>query len=577
MSGELKSNCCGPGYASPEEAMKGPREKVLFVTCAHAKEGGRDMLATVDVDPDSDTYCKHVFYAVLFYFTEPTLFCHVSTPIVSILSIIAFNYDFWYQPKRDIMISTEWGNPNFIKEGFDPSHVAQGNVINARNHSFTTYKLLLARCLIKIPAKTVTGWALPQMPALITDILISMNDKFLFTSNWLHGDIRQYDITDLANPRLVGQIFLGGSIHVESGVTVTEDLELKVCRKVIQFKNNQIFVSFILIKQVSLIKSGINSVWYIGQVAGAMISPYICDNWGRKRHSLSMLLFVPVIPGIVSIAFMYFVPETPKFLLISRKDKISALASLEFFQGRRDEQVELLEGLQQEGKTSDTEESTGVVKILCTTHLRRAFTLSVAVLILTLPFYPILQSSTHFFTHLDIPNNTAQLLSSLLMVLLTCSCLVSTTVVDKLPRRFMLLTAGIVCMSSLTFFVLTAELRWRYMAIISLFIFVFSYGMGISPVAWFISPELVPLPYRSAMFCLCYAVHSCLVVLTNFATIPIFGLVGAVCFVPIYILPCSLALVYVYIYLPETKGQETTDIVNKLKCFGKVAEKTIEA
>ncbi|EPB76256.1 hypothetical protein ANCCEY_04673 [Ancylostoma ceylanicum] len=35
--------------------------------------------------------------------------------------------------------------------------------------------------------------------------------------------------------------------------------------------------------EVSLIKSGINSVWYVGQVAGAMMSPYVCDNWGRKR------------------------------------------------------------------------------------------------------------------------------------------------------------------------------------------------------------------------------------------------------------------------------------------------------
>lgn len=41
---------------------------------------------------------------------------------------------------------------------------------------------------------------------LITDILITLDDKFLFFSNWLHGDIRQYDITDRFNPKLVGQV-----------------------------------------------------------------------------------------------------------------------------------------------------------------------------------------------------------------------------------------------------------------------------------------------------------------------------------------------------------------------------------
>ncbi|ETN75840.1 selenium binding protein [Necator americanus] len=73
----------------------------------------------------------------------------------------------------------------------------------------------------------VEGWLLPEMPSLITDILISMDDRFLYVSNWIHGDIRQYDITDPENIRLNGQIFLGGSIHEESGVKVLDDEELK--------------------------------------------------------------------------------------------------------------------------------------------------------------------------------------------------------------------------------------------------------------------------------------------------------------------------------------------------------------
>ena len=37
-----------------------------------------------------------------------------------------------------------------------------------------------------------------------------MDDRFLYFSNWLHGDLRQYDISDPANPRLTGQLQLGG-------------------------------------------------------------------------------------------------------------------------------------------------------------------------------------------------------------------------------------------------------------------------------------------------------------------------------------------------------------------------------
>jgi len=44
--------------------------------------------------------------------------------------------------------------------------------------------------------------------ALVTDILLSMDDRYLYLSNWLHGDVRQYDITDRRHPRLVGQVGL---------------------------------------------------------------------------------------------------------------------------------------------------------------------------------------------------------------------------------------------------------------------------------------------------------------------------------------------------------------------------------
>ena len=37
-----------------------------------------------------------------------------------------FGYDFWYQPRQGVMISTEWGVPNAIRKGFNPADVANG-------------------------------------------------------------------------------------------------------------------------------------------------------------------------------------------------------------------------------------------------------------------------------------------------------------------------------------------------------------------------------------------------------------------------------------------------------------------
>src|SRR5207302_591468 len=54
------------------------------------------------------------------------------------------------------------------------------------------------------------------VPGLITDLLLSMDDRFLYFSNWLHGDLRQYDVSNPAKPKLTGQLWLGGLLGHES-------------------------------------------------------------------------------------------------------------------------------------------------------------------------------------------------------------------------------------------------------------------------------------------------------------------------------------------------------------------------
>ncbi|XP_048372052.1 methanethiol oxidase-like [Sphaerodactylus townsendi] len=182
-------------------------------------------------------------------------------------------YDFWYQPRHNVLLSTEWGVPKFLVSGFNPADLGKGRYGRRVNvWDWTTHCLLqsidlgedsipfeirflhnpdaahamvccplpgavfhiyktqdgcwTANKVIQVPNKKVSGWLLPDMPALSTYILISLDDRFLYLSNFIHGDVRQYDITDPFHPKLVGQVFLGGSIQKSSGVTVLEDKEL---------------------------------------------------------------------------------------------------------------------------------------------------------------------------------------------------------------------------------------------------------------------------------------------------------------------------------------------------------------
>merc|ERR1719427_1247377 len=65
VSGHLEKKCCsqlqtGPGYASPIDAMKAPKEKLLYIPCIYRNTPipAPDYIATVDMDESSPTYSK---------------------------------------------------------------------------------------------------------------------------------------------------------------------------------------------------------------------------------------------------------------------------------------------------------------------------------------------------------------------------------------------------------------------------------------------------------------------------------------------------------------------------------------
>jgi len=56
---------------------------------------------------------------------------------------------------------------------------------------------------------------------LVTDIELSLDDKFLYVSCWGTGELRQYDVSDPFNPRLAGTVRMGGIVshapHAKGG------------------------------------------------------------------------------------------------------------------------------------------------------------------------------------------------------------------------------------------------------------------------------------------------------------------------------------------------------------------------
>jgi selenium-binding protein 1 len=172
------------------------------------------------------------------------------------------NYDFWYQPRKNVLVSSEFGEPNAYEKGFDLDDVGAGRY-GRRLHFWNLAERTLeqtvdlgdngliplevrwlhdpdaeegfvgaalsstmwrwyrangewaAEQVIAVDGVDVEGWPFP-VPGLITDLVLSMDDRALYFSNWLHGDLRRYDVSDPSHPVLTGQLWLGGLLGREN-------------------------------------------------------------------------------------------------------------------------------------------------------------------------------------------------------------------------------------------------------------------------------------------------------------------------------------------------------------------------
>ena len=77
-----------------------------------------------------------------------------------------------------------------------------------------------AEKVITIPAEPAEADLLPELlkpfgavPPLVTDISLSVDDRFLLVSCWGTGELKRYDVSDPRAPRETGSVRLGGIVH----------------------------------------------------------------------------------------------------------------------------------------------------------------------------------------------------------------------------------------------------------------------------------------------------------------------------------------------------------------------------
>ena len=182
------------------------------------------------------------------------------------------HYDFWWNLPRDYMVSSEWGLPPQFENGVVPEDLLSnkyghsihfwdqrarrniqtidlganhqmaleirpahdpakeygfcGVVVDTTNLEgaiFTWWRdadgRFHAKKTVTIPPVPADADDLPDLlkgfgavPPLVTDIDLSLDDKYLYVACWGTGEMHQYDVSDPMEPKLAGKVEIGGIV-----------------------------------------------------------------------------------------------------------------------------------------------------------------------------------------------------------------------------------------------------------------------------------------------------------------------------------------------------------------------------
>jgi methanethiol oxidase len=180
-------------------------------------------------------------------------------------------YDFWWHLGHDVAITSEWGTPKMVENGVNGEILLAGGYghqlhvwdLPKRRHKqaidlgseqqmvlelrpahdptkaygfvgvVTSLKDLSASVwvwhqhgsgwdahkVIEIPAEPAEKDQLPPIlqpfgavPPLVTDINLSLDDRWLYVSCWGTGELKRYDVSDPFSPRETGSVRIGGIV-----------------------------------------------------------------------------------------------------------------------------------------------------------------------------------------------------------------------------------------------------------------------------------------------------------------------------------------------------------------------------
>lgn len=332
------------------------------------------------------------------------------------------------------------------------------------------------------------------------------------------------------------------------------------------------FIAPLYIAEVapSNIRGALVSLNQLAITVGIVVS-YLVDYALAPSGGWRWMLGLAVIPSVILGVGMYFMPYSPRWLM-SKGFADRARAVLEKIRGTKivgQEIKEIKESLsaERESKWSD----------LLDPAIRRALIIGVGLAIFQqlTGINTVIYYAPTILLFAGLQSAAISILATagigVINVILT---VVAILLIDRVGRRPLLLGGLVGMIISLLILGMAFALpglsgSLGLLAVISLMIYVGSFAIGLGPVFWLMISEIYPLKIRGRAMSTATVVNwamNLLVAITFLSLIQLLGTSGTFW---LYAVVSILAVVFVYLRVPETKGKSLEEI-EKMCYLGKI-------
>ena len=290
----------------------------------------------------------------------------------------------------------------------------------------------------------------------------------------------------------------------------------------------------------------------------AFFSNYALSNLGE--NAWRYMLGIEALPALVYTLMTFSLPKSPRWLFLQGK-KEEAVAILGQIYSEKETTL-LMQEMEKQQEEAPTKES------IFDAGYR--FPLALAFFIAFFNQFSGINAFLYYAPRIfeagGLGESTALLSSVGIGLINLIFTLIGISLIDRLGRKVLMYIGSVGYIISLSLITASFLLDWGGMALpVFLFLFIASHALGQGAVIWVFISEIFPNHLRSAGQAFGTSTHWVLAAIIPSLTPVLFSVIGAGAVFAIFAFMMVLQLIFVYAYMPETKGVSLEKLSQMLK------------